>query len=273
MPEPASNEKSTDHQNSADAILLQLPPAEGDVIIDSNEYNAEQLEALGAQALAEPEATKKRRSFKLVIGKLRDTDLDEAAIEIDSSMALHTLMRVRVGLEMDVAFCELRAKRAKLVAVTAAGRLAQVDSFLQAQYKEHVNKYAKPGKKFAELNLAEAGMADVNYRIQLRKLPDAYVYDDAKIINHFTKEALPTDTELGCCEFVPGHWKVNKSEAKRLYGVAVAEQKLEIELATKRAALKPGGNNDELGRLVKEGVKFPGVTVTERGNRAHAKEV
>lgn len=187
-----------------------------------------------ADAAKEP---KKRKMNIVLLPKLREHDEHEPPVEINPADEIEWLLRQHDGLVQDATFAEARKKAAVTVAANAKARVEQVEDLIQVRLRELVKQHAKGKSKYIDISLDKAGLPDVMKRIQLRaQQPVVTVEDEAKVIDHFTKDALPTDEEAGPCKLIPRHWEVEKGK---------------------------------LNAAAKDNPKIPGVKVEERPDKAY----
>lgn len=194
---------------------------------------------LGFVPAGDVEAEAPRRIVKITLPKLRSTDSLEPEVEVDLEADISQLVQTWLNLLRDEEFETLRAQRAAAVAAKAKERVEKMSDFVQERIREFVEKHRKAGTKYYDLVLEN--QPDVKVRLGLRaQQPAIIVEEEPLVIEHFTKDALPTDTELGPCELIPEYWKLHKNK---------------------------------LNEIVKAGAEIPGVKVVERGDAAYIKEL
>lgn len=169
-------------------------------------------------ATPEGDAAKSEPRMNIIIlPRLREFDDLEPAVEIDPAQEIEFLLKQHHSLTVEVADAAHWAKAASAVKKNAEARVEHLELLIQARLKALVLKLRKSKtSKYVDISLEAAGAPDLMKRIQLRAQQAVItIADQPKAIEHFTKDALPTDLTAGPCTLIPRHWEIGKSDLNK----------------------------------------------------------
>lgn len=189
-----------------------------------------------------PDAAPPERKMNIIVlPRLREFDALEPPVEIDPAQEIEFLLKQHHSLTVEVADATHWAKSAAAVKKNAEARVDHLELLIQARLKAIVLKLRKSKtSKYVDISLETAGAPDLMKRIQLRAQQAIIAIDDeAKVIDHFTKDALPTDAKAGPCTLIPRHWEIGKADLNKHM------------------------------KDLPDGSKIPGISIEERDDKAY----